>query len=170
MTDTTSSPGTGAAPGDGQLRHNLLTRIQRRRRSIDAFLDRARPRRSRLTKITVISGAVSAALTAGPALGGTDFSGAVQDTLRLPYESLSWQALCIAATIFSLISAIVAGLMNSEDIAGRVTTAEVVNADLEGLETMLELNRMEVAAALNLYQQYLTKVPFVDEDLNPTDE
>lgn len=165
----TRSSSPGDEHGDARLRQNLLARIRRRRRSVDAFLDRTRPRRSRLVTTAIVSGAVSAALTAGPAVGGPGFSGAVQEMLGLAQESWVWQALCLAASILSIISAIVAGLMNSEDIAARVTTAEGVNADLEGLETLLDLEGIEVEAALKLYQTYLTRVPFVDEDLEPVE-
>jgi hypothetical protein len=52
----------------------LLAKIEDERVQIESYLRRARPRHARLTVITLVSTALAAALTAGPALGGQDFT------------------------------------------------------------------------------------------------
>ena len=71
------------ADQSGDRRQEFLRRIDSRRASIDEYLDKARPRGGRLATIAIVSSAVAAALTAGPALGGEGFSNGVANGLGL---------------------------------------------------------------------------------------
>lgn len=59
-------------------RQELLRRIEVQRENIENFVRRVRPRSVRLANISIISSAIAAVLTAGPAFGGLSFAGAVQ--------------------------------------------------------------------------------------------
>ncbi|MCE7008143.1 hypothetical protein LWC34_35800 [Kibdelosporangium philippinense] len=148
-----------------QQRQQLIERIQRRRLEIDEFLDRARPRTNRLTVFSVVSSALAAAFTAGPAIGGPGMASAVQGQLGLPSESIVWQVLCLLALAVSIIAAICAALVRSQDNSSQVAAAEATNAELYGLKTMLEFGNLNVVPALGFYQQSVAKVAFVDEKL-----
>jgi hypothetical protein len=145
------------------VRQDLLARISARRASIDAFLRAARPRGRRLITASITSSAIAATLTAGPAVGGEGFTDGVQGALSLANESTVWRALCILATIVSLIAAITTNLSRSQDTAERIASAEAVNAELEGLQTLVEFGQVPVLDAVKLYQQYVTKIPFVEQ-------
>ncbi|MCU1572480.1 MAG: hypothetical protein JWO93_562 [Micrococcaceae bacterium] len=148
---------------DSELRRDLSERVQARRDSISVYLLRARPRRNRLANLSVVGSALAALLTAGPAVGGEPFASSVQGRLGLPDDSVVWRILCLAALIFSLLAAIATNLSNSRDMATRVSAAETCSAELEALQTSLQFGQLPVAEAVKLYQQYVTKIPFVDE-------
>lgn len=144
-------------------RRELSERIERRRFSISSFLQRARPRRSRLTTVSVVGSALAAALTAIPAFGGTGFTASVQGTFSLADSSTVWRLLCLAAMVFSLAAALATNLANSHSLATQVTAAEACNAELDGLQTALAYGHLPIDDAVQLYQQYVAKVAFVDE-------
>jgi len=144
-------------------RRDLLERIDARRESIDAYLRVARPRGTRLINVAIVSSALAAALTAGPALGGEAFSTNVADGLSLRSDSTVWRVLCLLALVMSVVAAIATNLGRSHHVADRITAAEATNAELEGLQTLLEFGQVPVGDAAKLYQQYLTRIPWVDD-------
>jgi hypothetical protein len=148
---------------ESDVRRELLAQIRGRRAGITAYLRRIRPRRDHLVTTSIVSSALSAVLTAGPALGGETFADTVGHALALRDTSPVWRLLCLGALIVSLVAAISANLAKSRDLERRVTAAEVCNTELEGLETLLEFGRLPVEDAVKLYQQYVAKIPFVDE-------
>jgi MFS family permease len=148
---------------DPKVRGELLTKIEVRRASIRAFLGKVRPRRNRLANISIISSAVAAVLVAGPAIGGQTFTQSVQDALSLEKGSIVWRTLCFGALIVSLVAVISTNMSKSQDLAARVTAAEACNTELEGLLTVLQFEQLSVHDAVELYQQYVTKIPFVEE-------
>ena len=139
----------------------LLTRIQDRRRTVDAFLRSARPRAERLTYVSVTSSALAAALTAGPALGGTRFTSGVAQSLELAGPEAVWQPLCLAAMVVSVIAAISANLSKSKNAEARIVSAEACNAELEGLQALVEFRQVSLEEGVKLYQQYVARIPFV---------
>ena len=141
----------------------LLSRIKKRRRSIDAYLRAARPRSERLTWVSVISSALAAVLTAGPALGGKPFNDSLASSLQIDGPSGIWRPLCILAMVVSVIAAISANLSKSKNAEARIISAEACNAQLEGLQTMVEFEQVSLEDAVDLYQQYISKIPFVPE-------
>jgi MFS family permease len=148
---------------NADVRLELIRRIEARRASINAFLRRVRPRSTRLANISIISSAAAAAFTAGPAFGGVTFAEAVQRIFSLSGSSIVWRVLCLVAMLVSLVAAISAHLNKSQDMAAQLSAAEACNAELEGLQTLVEFAQLSVGDAAELYQKYITKIPFVEE-------
>jgi hypothetical protein len=146
------------------VRLELIRRIEARRASINAFVRRVRPRSVRLANISIISSAVAAVFTAGPAFGGVSFTEAVQRGLSLSNSSIVWRSLCLAATLVSLVAAISVHLNKSQEMTVQLSAAEACNTELEGLQTLLEFAQLPVPDAVDLYQKYITKIPFIDEE------
>lgn len=153
---------------DPATRQQLSELIEKRRSNIRTFLQHARPRRNRLTNMSVIGSALAAALTVGPAAGGTKFTEGVQALLSLNDDSTVWRVLCLVAVLCSLTAAVATGLSNSHDLASRVSAAEACNAELEGLEGALTFGHLHLEDAVRLYQQYVAKVAFVDDTVTPS--
>jgi cytochrome bd-type quinol oxidase subunit 2 len=150
-------------PDDGELRRDLLARIQARRGSVQAFLRDHRPRIRRRANITIVLSSLAAVFTAGPAVGGEPFAESVQDTLGLQSDSSVWRVLCPLAMLVSVGAAVLTNIAKSQDDVARLSTAEAANAELEGLATLLEFGHLSVDDAVKLYQQYSVKIPFVEE-------
>jgi hypothetical protein len=142
-------------------REALLERIQAKRASIRAFVGELEPRGARLNNLSIISSAVAAALTAGPALGGERFTAGVKGAVGIWDESLVWRSLCLAAMIISIVAAISSNLYKSHEVASRLANAQACNAELEGLETLVQFGQIPVKEAVGLYQQYITRIPFI---------
>jgi hypothetical protein len=148
---------------DDQLRRELLDRIRAKRAAINAFIHDLEPRGERQVNVSIICSAVAAVLTAGPALGGTSFTSAVQHSLATGDDSVVWRVLCLAAVIVSTTAAVSTNLYKSHDVAGRLGKAEACSVGLEGLETLVEFEELPVSKAAQLYQQYVTGVPFIQD-------
>jgi hypothetical protein len=150
-------------PDDPRVRAELRAKIEARRAGIAAFLHDVRPRRNRLTNISIISSALAAVFVAGPALAGQTFTDGVKRELSLSSGALVWRPLCLAALIVSLVSAISSNLSKSQDLAARVTAAEVCSTELESVMTSLEFGHLSVEDAVEQYHQCVSKIPFVEE-------
>lgn len=148
---------------DVEVRRELLVRIQVRRASINAYVREKRPLGNRLANISIVSSAIAAALTAGPAAGGLTFAQTVQKSLSLAQSSTVWRALCLGAVIVSLVAAISANLNKSSNLTARINVAEACSADLEGLQALVEFGELPVKDAVAVYRQLVTKIPFVEE-------
>lgn len=152
---------------DSEHRRDLLMRIEARRAGVQAFLRENRPRIRRRANITIVLTSLSAAFTAGPALGGETFAVSVQNGLGLSTDSLVWRVLCLLALLVSVGAAVMTNIAKSQDADARLSTAEAANAELEGLATLLHFGHLSVDDGVKLYQQYAVKIPFV-QDLVPT--
>ena len=148
-------------------RRDLLQRIEARRAGVQAFLRENRPRVRRRANVTIVLTSLSAAFTAGPALGGESFTASVQNGLGLATESIVWRVLCLFALLVSVGAAVMANIAKSQDADARLSTAEAANAELEGLATLLRFGQLSVEDGVQLYHQYVVKIPFV-QDLTPT--
>ena len=145
------------------LRQDLLRRISTRRADIDAYLRERRPRiRRRSTAMLTLTSA-SAVFTAGPALGGMTFSEAVRKALDLPDGSRVWQVLCLMALLVSVGAAILTNVAKPQEALAQLSAVEAARTELEGLSTLLEFGHLSVEDGVKLYQQYITKIPFVDD-------
>ncbi|MDP9695465.1 UNVERIFIED_ORG: hypothetical protein J2X79_003042 [Arthrobacter globiformis] len=144
-------------------RQRLSDRIDQKQQAIRAYLGRERPRRNRLSNISIVGSALAAMLTAGPAVGGTGFTEAIQGIFRLGEDSVVWRFLCLAAVILSVAAALATNFANSRALGEKVSAAESANAQLEGLQLSLSFGNLAVADALKLYQQAVAPVAFVDE-------
>lgn len=102
-------------------------------------------------------------MVAGPAFGGEPFASSVQGTLALSSSTTVWRALCLLALAVSIVAAISTNLVKSHNAAGRVMSAEATAGQLEGLQTLVQFGQVPVGDAVRLYQQYVTKIPFVEE-------
>lgn len=144
-------------------RQLLSTRIEQKQQAVRSYLGRERPRRNRLSNISIVGSALAAMLTAGPAVGGTGFTQAVQGIFSLNDDSVVWRVLCLGAVLLSVAAALATNFANSHSVADRVSAAETANAQLEGLRDTLSFGSIETDDALKLYQQYVSQVAFVDE-------
>jgi hypothetical protein len=150
-------------PDEPGVRAELQAKIETRRAGIAAFLHEVRPRRNRLTNLSIISSALAAVFVAGPALAGAPFTDSVKRELSLDSGADVWRPLCLAALIVSLVSVISSNLSKSQDLAARVTAAEVCSAELEGVMTSLQCGHLSVEEAVEQYHQCVSKIPFVEE-------
>jgi hypothetical protein len=154
--EVTVSTDTGA-------RGELLERIRARRASINVYVRDLEPRGPRLTNLSIICSAVVTALTAGPALGGAQFTEWSARLFQITDDSLVWRLLCFAAMVLSLVAAIATNLYKSHDIATRLAKAEACSAAMEGLEALVEFGRLPLAQAVQQYQHCVAEVPFIHE-------
>jgi hypothetical protein len=148
---------------DTDLRRDLLWRIEARRGSIQAFLRAHRPRTRRRATITVVLSSLAALFTAGPALGGEPFAESVQDSLGLASDSYVWRTLCLLALVVSVGAAVLTNLGKAQDDVARLSSAEAANTELEGLSGLMQFGHLSVEDGVKLYQQYIVKIPFVDD-------
>jgi hypothetical protein len=148
---------------DSDLRRDLLWRIDARRASVQAFLREHRPRTRRRATITVVLSSLAALFTAGPAFGGEPFAESVQNTLGLVSDSYVWRTLCLLALLVSVGAAVLTNLGKAQDDVARLSSAEAANTELEGLAGLMHFGHLSVEDGVKLYQQYIVKIPFVDD-------
>ena len=145
------------------LRQDLLWWIEARRASIQTYLREHRPRTRRRATVTVVLSSLAALFTAGPALGGEPFAGSVQNSLGLASDSYVWRTLCFLTLLVSIASAILVNLGKANDEVARLSSAEAANTELEGLTGLLQFGHLSVEDGVKLYQQYIVKIPFIDD-------
>jgi hypothetical protein len=148
---------------DDALRRDLLWRIETRRASIQGYLRAHRPRTRRRATITVVLSSLAALFTAGPALGGQSFADSVQKSLGLASDSTVWRTLCLLTMLVSIASAILVNLGKANDEVAKLSSAEAASTELEGLTGLLQYGRVTLDDGAKLYQQYIVKIPFVDD-------
>src|SRR5919112_2347139 len=125
-------------------RQRLSDRIDQKQQAIRSYLGRERPRRNRLSNISIVGSALAAMLTAGPAVGGTGFTEAVRGIFSLEDDSVVWRFLCLAAVIFSVAAAIATNFGEARALGEKVSAAETANAQLEGLQLSLNFGNLAV--------------------------
>lgn len=113
----------------------------------------------RLVNTAIVSSALAAALTVGPAFGGQTLTAWLTGTLG--FTAPVWQLLCLGATICSVSAAIATNMSKSHEIASRILRAQTCDVKLEGLETLLEMDQIDMAKASSLYTQYLPEISFI---------
>jgi hypothetical protein len=148
---------------DDALRRDLVWRIETRRASIQSYLRQHRPRTRRKATVTVVLSSLAALFTAGPALGGEPFAESVQNSLGLASDSYVWRTLCFLTLLVSIGSAVLVNLGKADDDVAKLSSAEAANTELEGLTGLLQFGRVTLEDAAKLYQQYIVKIPFVDD-------
>ena len=144
-------------------RQDLLMRINARRAGVEAFLRERRPRITRRVTATLVLTSLSAVLTAGPALGGVSFAESVGGTFGLGDTSVVWRVLCLLSLLVSAAAAVLTSIEKSQGAGAQLSAAEAARTELEGLSTLLEFGDLTVEDGVKLYQQYVTKIPFVDD-------
>lgn len=137
----------------------LLTKIKTKRQELANYLAKYEPRHSLLINSSIIFGALTVALTAGPGVGGSKFIDTMNNAMS--FSIPVWQLLCLIAAILSVAVVIVNGMLKSQNLTSKITSAKSCTAKLEGLETLLELQQMDVKQAAPLYTQYISEVSYV---------
>ncbi len=153
---------------NSDLRRDLLRRIEARRAAVQAFLRAYRPRTRRRSTLTIVLSSLAAVFTAGPAVGGETFAEGVQNALGLASDSYVWRTLCLLAMVVSIGAAVLTNLGKSQDDVARLSSAEAANTELEGLAGLMHFGHLSVQDGVKLYQQYIVKIPFVDEQPGAT--
>jgi hypothetical protein len=149
-------------PDDTQDRQNLIARIKDKRGQIAGYIATTEPRGNRLTTMSIVCGALAGLLTAGPAVGGPNFTKALTAALDTsPEANPSWRILCAAATILSVIATTAIAIYRNENLAVHVSKAQASGSRLEALETSLELGAITVPKATELYERYINEVSFI---------
>jgi MFS family permease len=123
----------------------LYLSISSKRDSVQTYLSAAVARRDRLLRLTLVSGALAAAMTVAPALGGKPL--ATWLTVTLGLSSPAWQLLCGAAAICSLTATIATQLMKSHHLDENIAKAQAVRARLEMLEVATGVGQVSEAEA-----------------------
>jgi MFS family permease len=142
-------------------RHDLLARIQEKRRQVDAFLGAALPRKRRLLNVTIIGGTLAAAFTAAPAAGGPSFTGWLTATFGL--TSPAWQVLCGAAAGCSIAATVSTQLLKSQHVEEHVARGQSCRAKLEVLEIGISTGQLEPAQATTEFIRCVEEVSFLDQ-------
>lgn len=148
---------------NAEAQEKLLARVRARRSDIRSYVDEIEPRGTRLSNVSIVCSAIATALTAGPALGGTTFTEAIQSILRIADDSPVWRVLCLSAMLLSIATVISTNLYKSYDMSARLAKAQAAGALLSGLETLIEFGQMPAQDAARLYQQYIVDVAFIPE-------
>jgi MFS family permease len=139
---------------------DLLETVRQKRRQVNAFLAAAVPRKRRLMNITIVAGALAAALTAAPAAGGQPFTAWMTSAMGL--TSPSWRLLCGAASIFSIMATVATQLLKSNSLEERITRAQSCRAKLEVLEIGIAAGQVDTARATAEYLQCVQETAFID--------
>ncbi len=137
----------------------MLTKITAKRKEISAYLAKTEPRNSSLITWSIVAGTLAAALTAGPGVGGDGFITSV--TNYVSFGIPIWQVLCLMATLFSVAAVIANGMLKANNLAAKIADARACDTKLEGIETMLELDQIDLSQATRQYTVSLTKIPHI---------
>jgi hypothetical protein len=138
----------------------LLKTIRDKRRRIAVYLQEIEPRGSRLTNRSIVFGGIASLLTAAQlAFGGEPVN--FLKTVHWAGGVSVWQLLAVAATICSAIAAIAGAIYKQQEIASRLAKAQTCAVKLEGLETSLDLDLMNLKEAIMRYTQHIAEIPFV---------
>lgn len=145
--------------GESQNKETLIQKIKTKRAEIKAFISKVQPRYQRLVNTGIICSAIAAAAAVGPALGGKEFSDWLTNSLgsELPI----WQVLCLLAALCSITAAISTNMSKSHETNSQILKAQVGDAKLEGLETLLELEQIDLDQGSKMYVQYLNELSFL---------
>jgi MFS family permease len=139
---------------------DLLETIRQKRRHVEAFLATAVPRKRRLLNITIVAGALAAALTAAPAAGGQPFT--TWMTAAMGLTSPSWRLLCGVASVCSILATVTTQLLKSNNLEERITRAQGCRAKLEVLEIGLAAGQIEPQRATAEYLQCVQESAFIE--------
>jgi hypothetical protein len=141
-------------------RRDVLTRIQDKRRQVEAFVTAAVPRKRRLLNVTILGGTLAAAFTAGPAAGGASFTSWLTMTFGL--TSPAWQILCGAAAACSVAATVSTQLLKSQHIEEHVARAQSCRAKLEVLEVGLTTGHIDTNQVTSEFIRCVEEVSFLD--------
>ncbi len=138
---------------------DLNARIKDKNLQVSTYLAKAKPRKRHLVNTSIFAGSLSALLTAGPALGGKSFTAWLSGIFGL--SSPSWQILCGAAAVSSLIATVTLQLLKSHNLDENVAQAQICSAKLEILEVGLASGQMDDKQALTEYIRCVEGMAFL---------
>ncbi len=138
----------------------LIGQIREKRARLERFLARSLPRKRRLLNITIVGGALAAALTAGPAVGGQSFTQWLTKTLEL--ASPAWQLLCAAAAGCSIAATVATQVLKSQNVDEHVARAQSCRAKLEVLEIGLTTGMVDAKQAAAEYLRCVEETAFLE--------
>jgi hypothetical protein len=139
---------------------DLLSRIRQKRLQVERFISAELPRKRRLLNMTILGGTLAATLTAFPAVGGQSFTAWLTKTFGL--GSPSWQILCGAASISSIVATVATQLLKSHHIEEHVTRAQGCRAKLEVLEVGLTGGQLQAPQATTEYMKCVEEIAFLE--------
>jgi hypothetical protein len=140
-------------------RDSLTQRIAEKRKQLEKFIGTALPRKRRLLNTTIVGGTIAAALTAAPAIGGQGFTAWLTKAFGL--TSPSWQILCGAAAVSSVLATVATQLLKSHNLEEHVTRAQGCRAKLEVLEVGLTTGQIDVTQATTEYIRCVEESAFL---------
>jgi hypothetical protein len=137
----------------------LRERIISRRDEVHAFIVAEAPRKQRLLNTTIVGGSLSAALNAGPAIGGQPFTAWLTSSFSL--TSPAWQLLCGAAAVCAISATVATQLLKSRNVEERLAKAESSRAKLDVLDVGLTTGHIDVAQATEEFLRCLEDTAFL---------
>ena len=140
---------------------DLLHRIRRKRAEVEKFISSELPRKRRLLNTTIFGGTLAAALTGLPAVGGQSLTMWLTKTFGL--ASPSWQLLCAAASVSSILATVATQLLKSHNIEEQVTRAQGCRAKLEVLEIGLMADQVNVSQATTEFIRCVEETAFLQK-------
>jgi hypothetical protein len=139
---------------------DLLSRIRQKQAQVERFISSEQPRKRRLLNMTIFGGTLAATLTAFPAVGGQSFTAWLTKAFGL--ASPSWQILCAAASVSSIMATVATQLLKSHNVEEHVTRAQGCRAKLEVLEVGLTSGQMDMSQATTEYIRCVEEIAFLD--------
>ncbi|SMO45188.1 hypothetical protein [Fodinibius sediminis] len=144
--------------GTSEPREVLVKKIKAKRKNIQAFVHKLEPKGTRLTTLNIWCSGLATVFTASPAIGGPSFLEVFGGSGP---DSVTWRILFALAALFSVSSVIFAGLYKARDIATKLSEARACDAKLEGLETLLELEKISSDDAVIQYNKLVEESAFI---------
>lgn len=138
---------------------DLLALIRSKHIQVKGYLKSVAVQRQRLVNLNLLTGGVSALLTAGPALGGKTLATWLSAVLGLALPA--WQLLCGVAALSSLLATMSTQWIKSHQLDDRVLKAQALLARLEALEAALLSGSTDSQRAMADYSQCIESGAFM---------
>ena len=142
------------------LQQKLLEMIKAKRTSTASYASALGSRTNRLTNISIVCAALTAVMTAGPALGRDKFTALITGIITVP-DSAVWGVLCLLAMVLSVVAAIVNNMNRSQDVVTRLAKAQTATLLFDKLIVSIEMKQITGADATKLYEEYLADISFI---------
>jgi hypothetical protein len=142
------------------LQQKLLEMIKEKRASTASYTKTLQSHINTLTNISIVCAAVTAVMTAGPAIGRDKFTTLVSGIINVP-DSAVWGVLCLLAMVLSVTAAIVNNMNRSQDVATRLAKAQTATLLFDKLTVSIEIKQISDTDAAKLYQEYLGDISFI---------
>lgn len=140
----------------------LVRHVQTKRAEVERYLATVGAQSRRLVSVAIVAGAVAAALTAAPALGGQPFADWLTTTFSL--SSPSWRILCAVACWCSMAATIATQLHRSRNYEELLARAQGARATLETLEVGIMSGHFSLHEATTQYLNCVESTSFIGAD------